>query len=440
MAKGSENTRSLDAGARAAFLARITTVLASTLDVEEMLRRLARLLVPGLGDWCVIDLLGHDGQLERVAVGGQDERRCGAGRLERALPAVDESDRASFLAAALAGSPALHLRVIPPRSEARCAAERAHLELLADLGASEVIVVGLRARHRTLGVLTLAAVDHAYGDDDVALAEDLAVRVALAVHNAWQYGEQRAVSEALQRSLLPTLPDRLPVALTTRYHPAQQGLEIGGDWYDAFVLPDQVTALVIGDVVGHDFAAAVRMGRVRNMLRALAWDRREPPREVLRRLDGAVVAYHPDLIASSIFARVEEAQPGWWRLRWANAGHPPPVLITPGQHASLLSEATGPFLGVMPTYQREDAVTALPPGARVLLYTDGLIEHRRESLDVSLARLRRAADAFADAPAEKLCDALLDELDPDTDDDVALLVLDIPPSDEEHDTRREETT
>ncbi len=427
-AQPSSRLDTADDSARGAFLAGVSSALASTLDVEEALRRLARLVVPSLADWCVIDLLGEDGHLERVVVLHHDAHRAPDGKFECVLPSIEDADRTSTLARALVGAPAIHLRDVPPASEARSPVERAQLELFDELGADEAIVVGLRARHRAFGVLTLAATgNRSYTEADVVVVEDLAARAALAVDNAQRYAEQRRIAEALQRTLLPTLPDQLPFAVTYRYKPAQRGVEVGGDWYDAFLLPDQSSALVIGDVVGHDFAAALRMGQVRNMLRALAWDRQEPPGEILRRLDAVMSGYHPDLLATAILARIEAAPShDGWQLRWSNAGHPPPLLLAPGEHARLLEDATGPVLGVVPGYRRTDGCVPLPAGSRLLLYTDGLIERRRESLDISLGRLRRVAEEFVDADADRFCNSLLTELSPDTHDDVALLLIDIP--------------
>jgi serine phosphatase RsbU (regulator of sigma subunit) len=131
-------------------------------------------------------------------------------------------------------------------------------------------------------------------------------------------------------------------------------------------------------------------------------------------------------MATLTFARVEGPVGGPHALRWTNAGHPPPLLVTEDGQATHLSGGHGTMLGVRPEAQRPDAVQSLPARSTVLLYTDGLVENRREPIDVGLTRLRQHASALARCDLDAFCDQLLERLAPDGTDDVALLALRLP--------------
>jgi serine phosphatase RsbU (regulator of sigma subunit) len=210
-------------------------------------------------------------------------------------------------------------------------------------------------------------------------------------------------------------------------------MEIGGDWYDAFLLADGVMALVIGDVVGHDLQAAAHMAEVRNMLRALAWTHVEPPSMIMRCLDEAVTHTSDAPMATLIFARVEGPEGGPWRLHWVNAGHPPPLLITRDGGTRFLTGGHGPLIGMSATLHLglswPDAHEDLPANATLLFYTDGLVESRERPIDAGMAKLRHHASVLARRlPHESVdlfCDQLLQRLAPHGDD-TALLALRLP--------------
>jgi serine phosphatase RsbU (regulator of sigma subunit) len=237
----------------------------------------------------------------------------------------------------------------------------------------------------------------------------------------------------LQRSLLtePPEPDHLEVAV--RYVPAASEAQVGGDWYDAFLLGDGRTALVIGDVTGHDRYAAAAMAQVRNVLRGVAHCRQETPAAVLSALDRALRDLAVDTLATAVLATVEqcpeEAERGVRRLRWSNAGHPPPLLIAPDGVVTVLEREPDLLLGLDPAAPRTDHVQELPPGATVLFYTDGLVERRGASLDAGLDWLVCAVGRWAQLPLEELCDRLLGELSGGVEDDVALLAVRAHPDD-----------
>jgi len=294
----------------------------------------------------------------------------------------------------------------------------------------------LRIGRRPLGSLTVGwAESQPLDDDDLRVLEAFAAQCSQAVNRVArreterrQARATRTLAESLQRSLLTSPPQLEHLDIAVRYRPAEQEVQIGGDWYDAFVSPGGDTTLVVGDVTGHDWTAAAVAGQLRNMLRGIAsaLDRHDPD-QVLSALDRALGETGIATLATAVVARVEEpstAQPGVARiLRWSNAGHPPPLLLEPDGAARLLERRANVLLGVAPDTPRQHHVAALRPGATVLLYTDGLVEHRDATLDDGLARLLAVAPALAARPVSELCDEVLDLMAPDLTDDIALLAV-----------------
>jgi PAS domain S-box-containing protein len=244
--------------------------------------------------------------------------------------------------------------------------------------------------------------------------------------NAMRFQRTQRVALALQHYLLPDPPDVPGLEIVARYRPSARAVEIGGDWYDSFVLPDGATILTIGDVAGHDLTAAVTMSQLRNMLRGLAMDRREPPGDILRRLNIATEALYPEGTATCILARLEGPNHGSWQLRYSVAGHPPPLLVTRDGEGRYLNDAVNPLLGVTYDQPRRSAVAALPPRGTLLFYTDGLVELPGEHLDVGLERLRRHAASLARAPLEVFSDQLLARMPLAKKDDIAMIAVRLP--------------
>lgn len=292
-------------------------------------------------------------------------------------------------------------------------------------GMHSAIVVPLRSLHGVMGALTLGRADQPerFTVMDTALLEDIARRAGLALENARLYQRQRKVAETMQRHLLPKLPRSPGRSMTVRYLPAPDASHVGGDWYDAFSLTDGATALAVGDVVGHDLEAAAGMAQLRNMLRAYAVSQQKPPSKIVEWLDQATLGIAEVSMATLVFARMSE-HAGRCELSWTNAGHPPPLLVTREGVARYLTDGHGILLGVTPEQVRPDATVELPPGATLLLCTDGLIESPARSLDEGMERLRRYAAALARNPLESFTDDLLARArPPDNDDDVALLAV-----------------
>ena len=233
------------------------------------------------------------------------------------------------------------------------------------------------------------------------------------------------VAEALPRSLLTEPPTTEGLETAVRYQPAARHTEVGGDWYDVFCLPDGSTALVIGDVAGHDVPAATTMAQARGMLRGIAQTVGSCPAAVLSSLDRALDTLSMCTPVTTVVAVVEptSAGEGRARLRWSNAGHPPPVLLCADGTIELLERAPELLLGVTPDGPRSEHEVPLQVGDTLLLYTDGLVERRDQLLDEGSAELLRAVQRLAALPLGELCDGLLAGLSGRVEDDVALLAV-----------------
>jgi serine phosphatase RsbU (regulator of sigma subunit) len=247
--------------------------------------------------------------------------------------------------------------------------------------------------------------------------------VALAVENQRLYEGTRYVAERLQRDLLPVLPHVPGLEIDASHATSSVTSQIGGDWYDCFRLPDGDTALIIGDVAGHDLEAAISMSQLRSMLRGIALDRQEPAEEVLRRLDAADRTLRSATTATCVYGKVKERVPGEWGFHFSSAGHLPPLLVEPGRGARLLEGGTGLMLGTGYDLPRGGLTVPLPEGATLLLFTDGLVERRGRHLDDCLRQLGDHAEALAREPLGVLCDELLIRLGADATDDIALLAV-----------------
>ena len=250
------------------------------------------------------------------------------------------------------------------------------------------------------------------------------------------YARSRSIvraAEMLQRSLLsdPPEPDHLEVAV--RYVPAAREAQVGGDWYDVFQQPDGSTVLVIGDVAGHDTEAAATMAQLRGVLRGIAFDSATGPAGVLSRLDAAIEGLDLRALATVLVGRLEqtpaERAAGVTRLRWANAGHLPPVVVAPdGTQQLLVPDRPGLLLGVDPGRVRGEQETLLEEGSLLLLYTDGLVERRDQVFDDGIDLLGEALAGLRHLPIATMCDRLIDRLLPDgAEDDVALVAVRLRP-------------
>ncbi|MFK4148416.1 SpoIIE family protein phosphatase [Streptomyces sp. NPDC004065] len=413
---------------RLALLAETTTRLTSTLDVDEALSRLVELVVPRLADWAVVDLITERDEVWRTSVvHAEGDTLVHREDLQGPMPPIPQESPMPLsralrgVASTLAG-PQTYRQ--PPDSGIAVEQRR----LFDVTGIHSAVIAPLRSTREVLGALTLGRAEQPgdFTPSDLPLLEDIARRAGLALDNARLYQRQRKVAETMQNHLLPQMPQVPGLQMTVRYLPAPDASQVGGDWYDAFTLPDGATALAIGDVVGHDLEAAAGMAQLRNMLRAYAWSQEEPPSRIVDRLDQAIMPITDVSMATLIFARLTRADDGKWQLSWTNAGHPPPLLVTRDGLASYLTEGHGMLLGTGTRLPRPDATVVLPPGSTLLLYTDGLIEAPGHNLDEGLNRLRQHAAALAHRFLPSFTDQLLRRVRPADYDDIALLAVRLP--------------
>src|SRR4051794_8504876 len=340
-ARRSAREQTQQAARRANLLAEVTSELTGTLDGEEAVARLAQLVVPTLAEWCLVTLVDDDRNL-RSRRGMRDVGWAHADPLARPLveryaevrwPALTDNAyviralRTGKTVEVRAGGTAAIKEVLAP-GEAR--------DLVTRLLPESFVVLPLRGRGRTVGLLTLFN-----GPDrgpitaaDLETARDVAGRAGLALDSGRLYRQQRDLAEGLQRSMLSEPPEPGNAQVVVRYAPAAEAAQVGGDWYDAFQQPDGAMVLVIGDVIGHDTVAAAAMGQVRTMLRTVAARDGLGPADVLREVDAVIETLRAGVTATAVVARLEqtpdERSRGITRVRWSNAGHPPPIVLNPG--------------------------------------------------------------------------------------------------------------
>ncbi|WP_393072208.1 PP2C family protein-serine/threonine phosphatase [Streptomyces sp. LN704] len=268
-----------------------------------------------------------------------------------------------------------------------------------------------------------------FDSHDEAMIASFAEAAGLAIDDASLRQQARLDAEQFQRMLLPRLPSLPPFETAAVYRPATTPRYIGGDWYDAALLPNGGIAAVIGDVVGHDLQAAAAMAQIRNMLLAL-YNTTASPAAVLARLDRTVEALTANPVTTICLARIEPTPPAdtptRWKLRWSTAGHPPPLLLTPDGQARYLAAQPDLPIGVDTGMPRRDHTRRLPHGSTVIFYTDGVTEHPHQPIDQTMAHLAAHATAHAGLPLQELLDTLADHHPSDGHDDMALLAIRIP--------------
>ncbi|HVV14740.1 PP2C family protein-serine/threonine phosphatase [Amycolatopsis sp.] len=271
-----------------------------------------------------------------------------------------------------------------------------------------------------LGVLDVRRDGQEFGEDDVAFVAAVAARAAVGLRNAGEYERERELAERLQRAMLPTLDTPGDLELCARYLPAARGVNVGGDWFDAFTRPDGSVVLTVGDVTGHGLDAAVIMGKLQNALRAYATEGHGPA-ETLRLTHALLRGWHSPLLATAV---VLELWLETGRIRWANAGHLPVFVAGEDGAVRALDQPNAPLMGVPFDFVIHEYETALRPGDTALLYTDGLVERRSRPIDTGMDRLAEVFETVCGLATDEAGDRILAEMldAADHDDDVCLLL------------------
>jgi PAS domain S-box-containing protein len=412
-------------------LGQVGNRIGTTLDVIRTAQELADAAVPLLADYVTVDLA------ESVPLGEEPLQRLPS------TPGAIPVFRRAGLASVHEGMPEALWKVgepvfVPPSSPFTRAlfSGRTHYEpvldtspgtwldqdpdrarVIAETGMHSLVVVPLKARGTILGVAVFIRSDTRlpFSRDDVLLIEELTGRAALSLDNARRYTRERASAVALQRNLLPrNLSGGKDVA--SRYLPAHTHEGVGGDWFDVIHLPGHRVGLAVGDVVGHGINAAALMGQLRTVMGTLA-DLDLPPHDLLARLDRRVLLMGdqddaeppggPVMSCTCVYAVYD---PVTRRCTMASAGHPPPAVLTPDGTVSFADLPPGPPIG-LGTMSYESVTMELPEGTVIALYTDGLVETRKDDIDVGLERLRRAM-ARTGTSLDDLCTHIIGAMAP----------------------------
>ncbi|MFI9436627.1 MULTISPECIES: ATP-binding SpoIIE family protein phosphatase [Streptosporangium] len=454
---------------RFGLLERIGERLAGSLYVEETLKRVAEMLVPQFADHCFIELMEGERMTRRVSTHVQ-----GWSPPPNTWAPLGAEIR----------YPVGHYADIALRRQETILVEdfsqtnypspgEANTRLAAEIGMTSAIVAPLCVRGEVLGLMYLGLSNLTdrrsphYDAFDRDFVGAIATRVALAVDNALLFEEERHTAESFQKYLLPPapLPELDGLEIAVRYYPAAplashgQGIQtqVGGDWYDVIPLSAGRVGIVIGDVEGRGAKAAAVMGQLRAALRAFAQDDK-PPAEILARLDEwtRIIATPErddsgeDISVPPIVTCQYLVYDAWSRqLSFANAGHAPPLLLNDGVCAELDIKEVGQPLGVRAKGLHADLVykeetRTLPPGAALLLYTDGLVDRRpvrdadggrSPSDEETLALLAGKLVEVSDSSVEEIAEAATVAVPGEIDDDMAILVVRSAPADLEVEER-----
>jgi PAS domain S-box-containing protein len=419
---------------RAALLAEVGAALTSTTSYEVLLQRVAGVMTEWFADWCAIDLVQRDDTIERVVIASRDREKVevasGFDPLRRYPrdPSVGRGVRHVIET----GEWDIRERIEDEWLVREASGNGDYLALLRSLNLRSHMCVPMQVGDRVIGALTFVTTGdgHVFGPADLALAQEVAFRAASAVEHARLFEEHRHISRTLQASLLPPhLPEIPGVDLAARYHAAGEGYEVGGDFYDVFKTTRNEWAVVLGDVCGKGADAAATTALTRHTLRAASVQTRKPIRILAMLNDAILRADQP--FCTLVYARVQEVN-AHARLTVICGGHPLPLVIRADGSIDTVGRP-GTLLGCFPEPALHEEVFELHPGDAVVLYTDGVTEARSGANVMGEAGLRAALARSAGGTAGEIADAIeraaLDFQNGDARDDIAIVVLRVPPRD-----------
>ncbi len=399
------------------FLAETSAALASSLDYQATLRRVAWLAVPRFADWAAV-ALARDGTLETLAVAHTDPAKLSiVDEYQRRYPPDKTSTTGGY--EVLRSGKSQLMPEITDDVLMGIAQDDEQLRMLRALEFRSGIVVPLKARGRTIGTMTWVRGEtgRRFGPADLGFGEEIARRAAIAIDNSELHSELREVAERLQHEVLPPALPALPRWELAALYSSSGRAQVGGDFYDAIPLDENRLALFVGDVMGRGVQAAAAMAKVSASLRTMLAVNPDPG-SILDRLDLLFEQYPSDQLVTLVYA---VADPGRGVLTLVNAGHPTPLVLTAGGEGRFLDEAEGQILGAGRA-RRTPVEVPLGLGDTVLLFTDGLVERRTEDLEVGLRRLMESAIAHHQSPLTILLDQVVSDVpDPTRDDDLAIL-------------------
>jgi serine/threonine-protein kinase RsbW len=388
------------AGERLTFLMRAGALVAAVGDRDELLDQVTQLVVPSLADYCLVFLPTADGKLRVSALTHADPALTRKLRALRNHP-VPTAGPLMSQRAYTTGTTQL-ARDVAAELSSWATVDQDATDIVASVRPVSAVATPLLVGQRPLGVMVMARGDGRprFASADAEVMEEIARRLAVGLAHADTFAREHTIAETLQRSILPdTLPRIGGLDLAVRYLPGTQEADVGGDWYDAFPLQGGEIALVTGDVAGHGIGSASVMGQVRSMLRAYAID--DPhPGSVLRRTNAALARLLPETLASAVYAVLDLSTGD---LSYANAGHPPPIVVAGAGQAEYLDDTAGTMLGASADTTFTTGRRRLSPGTGLLCYTDGLIEDRQRDISKGLALLAGTLRLSAPVSAEHMC-------------------------------------
>ena len=356
-------------------------------------------MVPTLADSCAVLLPTAQGMLRAASVVHRDPAK--AAILEE-LRSIDIPPDGPLLHAVLTqGSTQLATDVSAVLPGGTPAA-REVADILQRVRLESAVVMPLLIGQRVAGAAVLGRDDGRprFTETDVAVIEELNRRVAAGWANVETFAREHTVAETLQHALMPDAPPQIAgLDLAVRYLPATGGVHVGGDWYDVFPLGRDRVALAIGDVAGHSIGSASIMGQIRSLLRAYTLEH-PAPEDVLRRTNAAVCQLLPDALATAFYAVLDLSTGD---LAYANAGHPPALARQRRRPCRVPRRRLGRHAGRHRRHGLHRRPRRLAPGARLLLYTDGLIEDRQRDIAEGFSDLARAMRGFPTQTAEQAC-------------------------------------
>ncbi|MFG3015854.1 SpoIIE family protein phosphatase [Streptomyces cinerochromogenes] len=414
---------------RLALLDAVTTRVGTTLDVEATCAELADFLAPSLADVAAVGIIEEEFfgvpapapgmlRLRKMKLTAPPELQRHLREFGGPEPYVDLPRGSVTRRCIESGRPWLgNLASFEIFQKVTVVPERVRIFRAA--GVHSVLIVPLPMAGRCVGVILLmrAGASPPFNDDDVLTVQGVAERAGVAIDSAHRYSHEHAMTLELQRALLSEPDSAHPtVEVATRYLPSGRSALVGGDWYDSIALPDQRTLLVMGDVMGHGFQAAVAMSQYRSVLRTVA-AAGLPVDAMLTEADRRASRIGLDRAATCLLVLVD---PEAGTCAATTAGHLPPLVIRPNGSSGLMHLPAGPPIGTeLGDY--EMTTFAFEPGSVLLLYTDGLVEQRGVDIDDSLRALTEMG-LSADESLENLLDTLLTQLTSGIcDDDIALL-------------------
>ncbi len=411
---------------RAEMLAAMITALETDKPGRTRAERLVDALVPRFADYATIEAPDLDDPV--VALAHRDRSMTPILRELRTHHRLSIDDEQSLAHAA-------HGRLqytadFAEATVARYSPDSAVGRLLSRLGTRSHMVVPIGLGTDISGALMVGITDPmrlAYTPGDLDFLADLASHASVLIAAAVIQEREHRISLRLQEALLPrTLVSTAMVDVAARYVASSDVLEVGGDWYDSIVLDDDRTMFVVGDVVGHGLEAAAMMGRLRAGLAALA-GYGAGPGQLLHMLDHfASTAGEADYTTVCC----AELDMSTRTLTYASAGHPPILVIGADGSSQWLDEGRSPPLCTGHSAQRDQATVTIPDGALMIMYTDGLVERRGESIDQGLSRLQQVAVAARHDPADRVCQKLIEmAAETPTDDDTVVLCIRLQPCD-----------